>query len=330
MSIQNQSACQNTPCVDDNINKGIEAAENSRDSFQHITLLDGIVIEAEVEVFPGMRLVPFPPSLGKKGTQIPRYVSERVTAAGGIEYFFNKTQLIIDPSESSEFNGDQFCQALSLACNSAVQIATLVSVRKDENPFCLVPYSGPTVTYLPREAAKDCDIKETKRLYKLLGKLPLDVRQRLHTPINRWIKSHAERSAMGNQMIDLEIPPKDIASSPTTRDVDKMIDLGIALESLYLSGRKKLSLKFRRRASWFLKKNEVHRKALKAKFEKVYDLRCDAVHEGKLPRDVEVCGKSVPISEFIEQAQNLCQQSILKIIKNRQFPDWAKIYIPDC
>lgn len=77
-----------------------------------------------------------------------------------------------------------------------------------------------------------------------------------------------------------------------------------------------LSRKFRRRASWFLKKDEAHRKALKEKFEKIYDLRCDAVHEGKLPRDVEVCGKSVPISEFIEQAQSLCQQSVLKIIKD--------------
>ena len=131
-------------------------------------------------------------------------------------------------------------------------------------------------------------------------------------------------------MIDSEIQSEDIPGSPTTRDVDKMIDLGIAFESLYLSGRKNLSRKFRRRASWFLKKDEAHRKALKEKFEKLYDLRCDAVHEGKLPRDVEVCGKSVPISEFIEQAQGLCQQSILKIIKNGQFPDWAKIHIPDC
>ena len=131
-------------------------------------------------------------------------------------------------------------------------------------------------------------------------------------------------------MIDPEIPPEDIPSSPTTRDVDKMIDLGIAFESLYLSGRKNLSRKFRRRASWFLKKDEAHGKVLKEKFEKVYDLRCDAVHEGKLPTDVEVCGKSVPISEFVEQVQGLCQQSILKIIKYRQFPDWAKIHIPDC
>ena len=325
MSIQNQFACQNTPCVDDDINQGIEAAENSRGSLQRLTLLDGIVLKAEVEVFPGVRLVPFPPSLGKKGSEIPRYVSEAASTVG-IRSFFYKTQVIIDSPKSSAFNCGQFCQALSLACNSAVQITPLLSVRKDDGPFSLVPYAGPTVTHLPREATKDCDIKEAKRLYKLLGKLSLGVQQRLHIPINRWIKSHVERSIMG---IVLEIPLTDIATSPTTRDVDKMIDLGIALESLYLSGRKKLSLKFRKRASWFLKKNEVHRRALKEKFEKVYNLRCDAVHEGKLPRDVEICGKSVPISEFIKQAQILCQQSILKIIKNRQFPDWAKIHIPD-
>ena len=109
-----------------------------------------------------------------------------------------------------------------------------------------------------------------------------------------------------------------------------MIDLGIAFESLFLSGRKNLSLKFRKRASWFLQKSEANRKILKKTFEKVYDLRCDAVHEGKLPRDVEICGKSIPALEFIEQAQDLCQQSILKIIKNGQFSNWAKIYIPDC
>ncbi|MYB94032.1 hypothetical protein F4Y43_09230 [Candidatus Poribacteria bacterium] len=160
--------------------------------------------------------------------------------------------------------------------------------------------------------------------------LDSDVRRKLHIPINRWIKSHAQQSAMSDRVIDPEISPKDIPGSPTTRDVGKMIDLGIAFESLYLSGRKNLSRKFRRRTSWFLKKEEAHRRVLKEKFEKVYDLRCNAVHEGKLPRDVEVCGKSVPILEFIEQAQSLCQQSILKIIKNGQFPDWAKIHIPDC
>lgn len=321
MSLQNQ----------DEINRVIEEAENARSSFQQILLLDGIVLQDKVEVFPGIHLVPLPRSLGKKGEKIPRYVSEWAPAARSIDYFFHKTQLIIDPSEAhDESNLDRFCQALSLACNSAVQIATYCSVRKDEEPFSLVPYGGPTVTHMPRDPVKGSDIQEAKRLYKLLDGLAPDVQRKLHIPINRWIKSHAEQHGMFNQKIDPEILPEDIPGSPTTRTVDKMIDLGIAFESLYLSGDNKLSLKFRRRASWFLKKNEAHRKELKEKFKKVYDLRSDAVHKGKLPRGVEVCGKSVPISKFIEQAQNLCQKSILRIIKDTQFPDWAKIHIPDC
>ena len=295
-----------------------------------VVLLDGIVLENEVEVFSGVHLVPFSPSFGKKGKEIPRYVFEWASTVG-IDYFFHKTQFIISSSASSEFNSEQFLQALSLVCNSGIQIATIVQVRKDEDSFSLVPYTGSTITYRQRDPAKDSDIDEAKRLYKLLDGLEPDVRQKLHIPINRWIKSHAKQSAMVDKMIDSEIPPEDIATSPTTSDVDKMIDLGIAFESLYLSGRKKLSLKFRKRASWFLKKDEAHRKALKEKFEKVYDLRCDAVHEGSknFPEMLRFVGSLFLYQEFIEQAQNLCQQSILKIIKKGQFPDWAKIHIPD-
>ena len=330
MSTQNQSNHQSTPLTDDEINPEIEMAEKSRDSFQYILLLDGIVLQDEVEIFSGIRLVPFPRSLGKRGEKIPRYVSERASIVG-IDYFFHKTQLIIDLSESQdEFDLEQFCQALSLACNSGIQIATIISVKKDEYPFGLVPYTGPIHSYLPRDPVKNSDIEEAKCLYERLESLDSDVRQKLYIPINRWIKSHTEQSAMSDGVIDPQISPKDILGSPTTRMVDKMVDLGIAFESLYLSGRKDLSLKFRRRASWFLETNEAHRKGLKKKFNKIYDLRCDAVHEGKLPRDVEICGKPIPISKFIEQAQGLCQQSILKIIKNGQFPNWAKIYIPDC
>ena len=135
---------------------------------------------------------------------------------------------------------------------------------------------------------------------------------------------------MSDRVIDPEISAKDIPGLPTTRDVDKMIALGIAFESLYLSGSNNLSLKFRSRVSWLLGKNKAHRKALKKKFKKVYDLRSKAAHTGKLPRDVKIEGKSVSTLEFIEQVHGLCQQSILRIIKDRRFPDWAKIHIPDC
>ncbi len=330
MNKKNQSNYQSSSCASEDNDSVIEEVESSRRSFEHIVLLDGIILKDEVEVLPGVRLVPCLPSLGRQEKEIPRYVSEWAPLVGGIGCFFDKTRVITDSSMSVQFNLDQFCDTLSLACNSAVQIASYVAVRKDDAPFDLVPYHGSTGTRLPRDATKDSEIEEAKRLYELLDNLAPDVRRKLHIPINRWIKSHAEQSAMYDRIIDPETSPKDIPGSPTTRTVDKMIDLGIAFESLYLSGCKNLSRKFRRRASWFLKKDETHWTTLKEKFEKIYDLRCEAVHEGKLPKDVEICEKPVPISEFIKQAQGLCRQSILRIIKDGQFPDWAKIHIPDC
>lgn len=139
-------------------------SEINHSSFQTFFLLNGIVLENEVEVFQGIRLVPFPSTLGKKRKNIPRYVSDWFPSAGGIEYFFNKTQFIIDSSVVSEFNMDQLCQALSLACNSGIQIATPIQVRIDEEPFSMVPYTGPSVTYMPHDSVKDSDIEEAKRI----------------------------------------------------------------------------------------------------------------------------------------------------------------------
>ena len=315
MCIQNQSDRQNTPCTGDDINRAIEMAEESRKHFQQIALLNGIVLEAEIEVFPGVRLVPCPASLGKRGKEIPRYISEWASTVG-IDYFFHKTQLIIDPSEAPEFNSEQLCQALSLACNSAVQIATHVSVRKDEEPLSLVPYTGPTVPNLPRNATEDSDIKEAKCLYERLENLDSDVRRKLHIPINRWIKSHIKQGLV-DKMIDLEVPPEEVANSTTTGDVDRIIDLNIAFESLYLDGISKLSHYLSNRASEYLAESQSEQEELKEMFKEIYGLRSKAVHKGTLgTKDIEIGEESVTPSEFIKRTQDLCCRSILKILKD--------------
>ena len=315
MGTQNQSDHQDTSGTVDEIDDLIKMAEESRKHFQGIAVLDGIVLETEIEIFPGVCLVPFPPSLGKRGAEIPRYISDWASTVG-IESFFNKTQLIIDPSESSEFNGEQFCQALSLACNSGIQIATFLSVRKDEEPFSPVTYTGPTCSYSLRDAAKDSNIKEAKRLYKLLGELSLDVRRKLHIPINRWIKSHIKLGLV-DKMLDPAIPPEKIAGSPTTSDVDRIIDLDIAFESLYLDGVSKLSHYLSNRASGYLAESRDEQEKLKGIFKEIYNWRSKAVHEGTLSaKSVEIGEESFTPSEFIKRAQDLCRRSILKILED--------------
>lgn len=70
MNTQNQSDRERVSGMGNDINRVMEMAEKSRKYLQQIALLSGIILEAEIEVFPGMRLVPFPPSLGKK--EIPQ------------------------------------------------------------------------------------------------------------------------------------------------------------------------------------------------------------------------------------------------------------------
>ena len=35
------------------------------------------------------------------------------------------------------------------------------------------------------------------------------------------------------------------------------------------------------------------------------------------------------MSEFIKRAQDLCRQSIIKVLKNGQFPDWDSLILGD-
>ena len=138
-----------------------------------------------------------------------------------------------------------------------------------------------------------------------------EVKEKLQIPIDRWIKSKTEDNP-----------------------IDRIIDLGIALESLYLpnGNKEQLSFQLRLRASWHLGENKVHRKKLIDEFDAIYTLRSEAVHNGKLSPRVKIKkgnkitqGKSVPTSEFIPRAQDLCQQSIIKILEDGEFPDWNNI-----
>ena len=327
--------------------------------FQHVALLAGIKLKTEIQVFEGVRLVPLPSS--KTSEEVVRYLPgfpshAFVDQAGS---FFGKTLLIIDrpglsifhkppgnPFQSGPhpFQGEiqldlddlpfqfeehdvkfpsaksvnsfnkSFYQALSLACNSPVQIDHLGWFLEDDKS--LHAHSGMIRTrypFLERSSFGSStevgqpEIDEAKRLYDILVSLDSKIGEKLQIPINRWIKS----KAVGNS-------------------VDKMIDLGIALESLYLpeTNTDQLSFSFRLCASWHLGKNKAEREMLIEEFKEIYTLRSKAVHNGKLPQTVKIRnGESVRTSKFIEKAQDLCRESIMKILEDGNFPDWNSLIL---
>ena len=333
--------------------RGIEGAVSAFDRgtkethgpFQYMALLEGIRLEAEIQVFEGIRLVSLPLS----SSELPHYLPNfSFTFLGpSISSLLGGTVLIIDASVSPifhkpfpdlfqkdnlpfqvevnsgkflnfDFDMDdfyaEFCRALSLACNSAIQISLRWSFLAQDKLFNLNGF-GVSGTSRKSDAdsfrgfteAGETQIDKAKCLYDRLVNLDSNVKEKLQIPIDRWIKSKTG----GNP-------------------VNKMIDLGIAFEALYLSEIKErieLSFRFRLHASWHLGKDKEHRKELLTKFGQIYGCRSQAVHSGKLDEKVKFGGERVPISEFIEKAQDSCRESIMKILEDGRFPDWNDLIL---
>ena len=344
---------------------GIEAAvsafercvsEDASASFESITLLEGITLETEIQVFDGIRLVPIPAS-----SDLPRCLGRLpwVNEANFywrtmlvIDYFispvFQKPSLAVTAEDKNymvfmekppvEIKGFQikakgvkfpeytsaastvfhqkFCQALSLACNSGVKPSlSWKFVAKDE----LLNIS-PTVSRLASQSPgpfgdrvkiSEDQINKAKCLYEALvdstSYTPTNIAEKLQIPINRWIESKVHKDP-----------------------VDKMIDLGTAFESLFLpsSNVDQLAFQFRLRASWHLGKDKADREKLMDEFGEIYNLRSKAVHNGELPQRAKIRrGESVPMSEFIPRAQDLCLKSIKKILEDGEFPDWKSLVL---
>ena len=337
--------------------------EGAHGFFQYVALIEGLRIETEMEIYEGVRLVPLPSLNAEKIT------SEVIGYLPGFSFrsfmdqantFFGKTLLVIDHPGFSMFHTppgrlfepgtrvaglsfevkdhdvkfrnrkeinafiESFLQALSLVCNSYFEIYHTGWFLGDDKS--LHAQSGTTLTLSPFmnrnpfrgfAEAKQLEIDKAKCLYDCLTNLNRKTLEKLQIPINRWIKSQTSQSSE-----------------------DKIIDLAIALESLYLSDISEpteLSFRLRLHAAWYLREKIKDRTELMKDFSEVYEWRSSVVHNGKLPKK-EIGKKKngkkkkIPytreeISEFIKKTQVLCQESIVKILEDGEFPDWKNLVL---
>ena len=316
-------------------------------TFQKIVLLQGPRLnprlesetenKREIRISDGIRIVLF----SLNASEFPPYLFDwnfsRMLKSAGPSVFRQKSVLIIDhtvsplfcksPTENRNqfeiktksaefpnFDVDKFCQAFSLVSNYPVEPVRRWSYIDQDELFNL--YSLPIIVsnlFTPKEISwvtmiDETHIEKIKNRYKELTNLSSGVAEKLQIPIDRWIKSRAEDNP-----------------------IEKVIDLGIAFESLYLINRDghELSFPLRLRASWFLGKDKDDRKRLMDEFKAIYNLRSQAVHSGKIPKKVKIRNGEEPTttSEFIAKAQDLCRQSIIKILEDREFPDWNDLIL---
>lgn len=318
--------------------------------FQYVALIEGLRIETEILIYEGVRLVPLPSSQTETTSEVIRYLPGFPSHffRRQARTFFGKTLLVIDHPGFSMFHKpperlfepgtrvvdlsfeveehdvkfrnrkeinafiESFLQALSLVCNSYFEIYHTGWFLGDDQS--LHAQHGTTLTLSPFmnsdpfrgfAEAKQSEIDKAKCLYDCLTNLNSETLEKLQIPINRWIKSKTSQSSE-----------------------DKIIDLAIALESLYLSDipqPTELSFRLRLHAARYLRKEIEDRDELMKDFNKIYEWRSSVIHNGKLPKKGKKKKKSYTqeeISEFIKKTQDLCQESIVKVLEGGAFPDW--------
>ena len=205
-----------------------------------------------------------------------------------------------------------FCQALSIACNSPVQVARdWWFMAKDEFFYpsasgavsqSLGPFGSPT-------EAKESHIQDAKLFLDILANPNSNVGNELRIPIDRWIRSKASRDP-----------------------VEKIIDLVIALEALYLSdlhSRTEASFRLGLHAAWHLENNKHGRKAVQEELGKLYKWRSSIVHTGQLPKKYRSPSAGGEVRASIEKIQEYCQKSIAKILVAKKVPSWKDLVLGD-
>lgn len=306
----------------------------TRGSFQYIRLLDGIRLKTKINVFEGIRLIPLPRST----SELPYYLRNYLHDVPK-DFFSGKTLLVVDCSVSPIFHkpfrastiqehGDQLnhifrteidskdfpnlktgdfplnllCQALSLACHSEVKIFFLARFLPEDKLYNLShgmrvggSRTRPRLGNFPEVGQPE--IEKAKHLYKILfelnrARLNSKDRKKLQIAIGRWIRSTT------NKNIE-----------------DKIIDLAIAFEALYLPDTGESTFKLGVRAAWHLGENEEDRKKLLTEFKELYKCRSAVVHGGELKESVTIEEDTFPMSELIKKSQDRCRESIEKIMK---------------
>ena len=197
---------------------------------------------------------------------------------------------------------------LSLASNFSVQ----PSVRWTHIPFGDLANAGSTgLSFMgdyslhpnPPLRISNEHVQQAKRLYQALLNLDKTDIENLKIPITRWMRSK---------------------KGPAFNVVNRTIDLGIALECLYLrNAGSELRYRLSLFGAWFLGQNREERATIAKQLRDIYDARSKAVHEGLLENGDDLMWAT----KFVGMAQDLCRRTIVKIIEEGGFPDWDDLVL---
>ena len=318
-----------------------ECTTNSSCSFYQFFLITGVCIPAPVEVFDGITLIPLPESASELPPHLPHLWTEPDRyGAISVKDILKKTLVRVEyevspifhrPAETytlesgpaEHFNVrlknegtpvpdlNALYQALAVVGRCSVESVMTWTSLVDYEIFDLstswgIGPSSYSVVSLARNHEELVQLSSPQMdsigtLYRGLTEVPTGTWTKLRIPIDRWAKSMAEENP-----------------------IDQIIDLGIALESLYVpDAQGEATLRFALHAAWHLGKSKPERQKLREEFRQIYDARSDVVHTGQLRG--KRARPSFDVSKFVSRAQELCWQGITSVIEAGETPDWSNL-----
>ncbi len=299
--------------------------------YREEALLSGATANQPLELTEeGIRIARLPDSLEELPDHLPTFISGIIAGGGSHNYnsFLGGVRLSIDceaepalykPSMSETGQGeiqrtcvkgripqlslDRFCEALSLAGNHCIRRRARWINYGELEEFNTVTGTGVPHVETPSWTATTLSLSEEhlQEARKIcLARYPSEqtkLRPRLDIAISRWMQSKG---------------PAGLA--------DKLIDLRIALEALYLEGEAgEIRFRLATYGAWHLGTDAAKRGKYHKTLRDAYDLSSKAVHAGAVEDTPEN-------QEKLTAAQDLCRQGILKRLSEEPpKPKWNEL-----
>ena len=295
-----------------------------RVKYRTIYLLNGVTIDKPLALKEGLRLYQLPKSSNEVVSHLPAMTLDwhgyhamvgRVALSiegevGPALYLPSKATSDSNDVEHMWAGGqidnlsiDSFCEAMSLACDGSVrwqfswrdfgEIEEFLSVSVGTSFTNTPPFANSSeFTQDHFERAREIHNLRNARRRKNTG---------LDTAVRRWIKSKSFESSFSDQLIDLRI----------------------ALESLYLDNNEgELRFRLASHGAWHVSESPEERKTNFQTLLRVYKLASSAVHGS----EVKTTDKN---KALLESAQSLCHKGIMKRVGEQKSPIWDDVIMGD-
>lgn len=192
---------------------------------------------------------------------------------------------------------EEFCESLSLAFNHPIEVCVKWYDFGDAQDFVEAGVRHEISTWSlrsPKLLEQDVWTKTVEIHRERFSKARND--NALALAVRRWIRSKIAQS-----------------------DVDKLVELRIAMEALFgLNFHSEKTFRLSLYSAWYLGENRKQREDIFDTVKQFYGEASTAVHAGK-PR--------VKDEKMIPKVQELCRVGILNCIKEADKPDWTKFFL---